>query len=201
MERSHVVQFHSCRLTTVGTNGGFTRRNNSSSHWMVRKNACFLTSSASRSLEPKRRSGFLRSSCKRQIEMAIIKVLNQDCVRGTTGNGICIYNFLDHKYTQVSKSKPGGGGYTFYCRYYKIWIHKCLLNKISEYKNAFACHTIPKAHSYYWHTCHCHCYYPKFHFLLQCFTLVPSTALQIPNFLEDSITISCFTNASEFFTH
>jgi len=54
-------------------------------------------------------------------------VLNQDCVQGTTGNGICIYNLLDHKCTQVSQSKPGGGGDIFYCTYYKIWIHKCLL--------------------------------------------------------------------------
>lgn len=50
------------KLTIVGTNGGFTFLNNKSSHEMCRKNACFLTSSASRSDEPSRRSGFLRSN-------------------------------------------------------------------------------------------------------------------------------------------
>lgn len=51
-------------LTTVGTKGGFTLRSNKSSQAIWRKKACFLTSSASLSLEPKRRSGFFRNSCK-----------------------------------------------------------------------------------------------------------------------------------------
>lgn len=51
-------------LTMVGMNGGFTFRSNRSSHDVVLKNACFFTSSASRSDEPSRRSGFLRSNCK-----------------------------------------------------------------------------------------------------------------------------------------
>jgi hypothetical protein len=71
------IQLHPWRLTTVGTNGGLTRRNSSSSHWMVRKNACFLTSSASRSLEPKRRSGFLRSSWKKQTEIPVTRTGNR----------------------------------------------------------------------------------------------------------------------------
>lgn len=49
-------------LTIVGTNGGFTLRNNKSSNAMWRKNACFLTSSASRSDDPNRRSGFFLSN-------------------------------------------------------------------------------------------------------------------------------------------
>lgn len=55
-------QFDFKELTIVGTNGGFTFLNNKSSHEMCLKNACFLTSSASRSDEPSRRSGFLRSN-------------------------------------------------------------------------------------------------------------------------------------------
>lgn len=50
-------------LTTVGTKGGLKRRSRRSSQGMLRKNACFFTSSASRSLEPSRLSGFLRSNC------------------------------------------------------------------------------------------------------------------------------------------
>lgn len=50
------------KLTIVGTNGGLTLRSNKSSHPIVRKNACFFTSSASRSDDPRRRSGFFRSN-------------------------------------------------------------------------------------------------------------------------------------------
>lgn len=49
-------------LTIVGTNGGFTLRSNKSSQTMESKKACFFTSSASRSDDPKRLSGFLRKS-------------------------------------------------------------------------------------------------------------------------------------------
>lgn len=52
-------------LTTVGTNGGLIRLSNKSSHAIFLKNACFLTSSASRSLEPKRRSGFFLNNYKK----------------------------------------------------------------------------------------------------------------------------------------
>lgn len=51
-----------CVRTIVGINGGLTFRSNKSSHEICLKNACFLTSSASRSDDPKRRSGFLRSN-------------------------------------------------------------------------------------------------------------------------------------------
>lgn len=51
-------------LTIVGTNGGFTFLKSKSSQNICLKNACFLTSSASRSEEPSLRSGFLRKSYK-----------------------------------------------------------------------------------------------------------------------------------------
>ncbi len=48
----------------VGTKGGLSRLARRSSQWTCRKNACFLTSSASRSLAPRRLSGFFRSNWK-----------------------------------------------------------------------------------------------------------------------------------------
>ena len=51
-------------LTTVGTKGGLTFRNKRSSHDINLKNACFLTSSASLSLDPSLLSGFLRNNYK-----------------------------------------------------------------------------------------------------------------------------------------
>ena len=63
LSHKHILHLKSKQnLTTVGTKGGLTRRSKSSSQCIVRKNACFLTSSASRSLEPRRRSGFFRRS-------------------------------------------------------------------------------------------------------------------------------------------
>lgn len=56
--------FFRYELTIVGTNGGLTFLSSKSSHRMCLKNACFFTSSASRSDEPSLRSGFLRSNCK-----------------------------------------------------------------------------------------------------------------------------------------
>lgn len=54
-------------LTTVGTNGGGILRCSNSSHWICLKNACFLTSSASLSLEPNLLSGLFRKSCKLKL--------------------------------------------------------------------------------------------------------------------------------------
>ena len=48
----------------VGTKGGGTLRMSRSSQLTFLKKACFFTSSASRSVAPRRRSGFLRNSWK-----------------------------------------------------------------------------------------------------------------------------------------
>lgn len=55
------------KLTITGTNGGFTRRRRRSSQAICRKNDCFLTSSASLSLLPSLRSGFLRNNCQKNL--------------------------------------------------------------------------------------------------------------------------------------
>jgi len=70
------------KLTTVGTNGGLILRSKRSSQAMCLKNACFFTSSASRSLEPKRRSGFLRKSYKNKEQ--IMRKGRQDKEQGQT---------------------------------------------------------------------------------------------------------------------
>ena len=50
------------QLTMVGTNGGLIFLNKRSSQIIDLKNACFFTSSASLSDDPRRLSGFFRSN-------------------------------------------------------------------------------------------------------------------------------------------